>query len=127
MIYIDCLTNIKEKYSSLHTHTHTRRAFLNANSSVRNCKFTVIILIALFTCEVGQHLHFMLCRSEKQQCILPMRSNPSAFTPLWDVWEQHQDEGVNVPCHTQSFSMGARNERRTHTDATSCTATESSG
>lgn len=42
---------------------------------------------------------------------LPMRSYPSGFTLLRDVWEQHCSRGVNVPCHSQSFSMGARNER----------------
>lgn len=40
-----------------------------------------------------------------------MRSYPSGFTLLRDVWEQHCNRGVNVPCHCMSFSMGARNER----------------
>lgn len=43
-----------------------------------------------------------------------MQNSPNEKLSIWfhtEEWEQHRNGGVNVPCHSRSFSMGRRDER----------------
>lgn len=98
----------------LTSRSDTARSFWNSHKHQQHFYFKCMWMTeACLLSFYSPHLLFMGSWSKKQQrCkTLPMRSYPSGFTLLSEEWEQHRNGGVNVPCHSRSFSMGRRDER----------------